>query len=272
MQHPDVASAFDLLEEAMVTSIDTLNAEGARLFQEGRYADVEKMSALAKGLGKLAAESRTLREKWETAVAAVLLPAPPRPNAPPPSHDGLGMEMRYNETYATAVYKSGSVSLKAGSTVRKPTYPSLSKSLREFRTRSQTDGTLIPTGRDDLLLLTQDIEFGSPSAAAQFVAGCSVSGNRDWRVMPTGMPLGEHLHQSQSQALCLRMPDGGVPAILRNLSAQQEVIDGPPPNDPVYADGATDLQRPISPHVPIDQGVDWDDVEIDLPEPGNLIR
>ncbi len=43
---------------------------------------------------------------------------------------------------------------------------------------------------DGLLRLTQDLKFDSPSGAAQFVAGCSVSGNRDWRIEGTGLPLG----------------------------------------------------------------------------------
>lgn len=58
-----------------------------------------------------------------------------------------------------------------------------------------------------------------------------------------------------------------------DLSAWQEEIDGPPPlNDPACADGAAALQKFISRYVPIDVDADWSDVEIDLPEPHDLIR
>jgi RNA polymerase primary sigma factor len=58
-----------------------------------------------------------------------------------------------------------------------------------------------------------------------------------------------------------------------DLSAWQEEIEGPPPlNDPTCVDGAAALQKIISRHVPIDMDADWNDVEIDLPEPHDLIR
>lgn len=58
-----------------------------------------------------------------------------------------------------------------------------------------------------------------------------------------------------------------------DLSAWQEEMEGPPPtNDPSCAESAATLQRLISRHAPIDRDPDWDDVEIDLPEPHDLIR
>lgn len=74
-------------------------------------------------------------------------------------------------------------------------------------------------------------------------------------------------------------PDAGFPPILSagddmiDLSVWQEDIERPPPqDDPTCADDAAALQRLISRHVPIDRDADWDDVEIDLPEPDDLIR
>jgi RNA polymerase primary sigma factor len=58
-----------------------------------------------------------------------------------------------------------------------------------------------------------------------------------------------------------------------DLSAwQEEGETPPPPDDPSCADGAVSLQNLISRHVPIDRDVDWEDVEIDLPEIRALVR
>lgn len=53
---------------------------------------------------------------------------------------------------------------------------------------------------------------------------------------------------------------------------QEETESPPPPDDPVFADGAALLQNLISRHVPIDRDADWEDVEIDLPEIRDLVH
>ena len=58
-----------------------------------------------------------------------------------------------------------------------------------------------------------------------------------------------------------------------DLATWQEEIEGPPPlDDPSIAAGPADLQKFISQHVPIDRDPDWDDVEIDLPDPHDFVR
>lgn len=58
-----------------------------------------------------------------------------------------------------------------------------------------------------------------------------------------------------------------------DLSAWQEETERPPPpNDPSCVDRAAILQKLLSRHVPIDTDEGWDDVEIDLPEPRDLVR
>ncbi len=60
---------------------------------------------------------------------------------------------------------------------------------------------------------------------------------------------------------------------LIDLSAWEEEIEGPPPpDDQSCATSAAALQMLISRHAPIDRDADWEDVEIDLPEPDDLIR
>jgi hypothetical protein len=55
-----------------------------------------------------------------------------------------------------------------------------------------------PTAGSDMLKLVRSIRFNSPSGAAQFVAGCSVSGNREWRVAGSGVTLGEWLRKRRA--------------------------------------------------------------------------
>ena len=43
------------------------------------------------------------------------------------------------------------------------------------------------------LTVRKNMPFDSQSGAAQFVAGCAVSGNREWRVEDTGKTLGQYL-------------------------------------------------------------------------------
>ena len=73
------------------------------------------------------------------------------------------------------------------------THKSFSDKDRQGREQLRHKGMLIEDDIKGLLKLTDDIEFNSPSKAARFVAGCSVSGNRDWHIEDTGMPLGSWL-------------------------------------------------------------------------------
>ena len=58
-----------------------------------------------------------------------------------------------------------------------------------------------------------------------------------------------------------------------NPSAWQEELEGPPPlDDPSCASGAAVFQKLLSLHVPVDTDESWDDVEIDLPDPQDLVR
>lgn len=58
-----------------------------------------------------------------------------------------------------------------------------------------------------------------------------------------------------------------------DLSDWQEDIEGPPPPDnPYCANDAVVLQHFISQHVPVDKDPGWDDIDIDLPEPHDLVR
>jgi hypothetical protein len=92
----------------------------------------------------------------------------------------------YRMTYGGVLAQgaeSGSVFVvSADSTVKRATHSSLSKSQRELRALYEGNGTLIPTADPRFLKLTRDLPFRTTSAAAVFVAGCSVSGPREWKL------------------------------------------------------------------------------------------
>ena len=88
------------------------------------------------------------------------------------------------------------VTLLEGSTVRREFLESLSDPLRELRLKCEKEGRLVALAGERLLKLTKSLTFRSPSAAAKFVAGCSVSGNIYWLVEPSRSPLGKYLRRT----------------------------------------------------------------------------
>ena len=102
--------------------------------------------------------------------------------------------MGYRRARARARYTNGRVTLLAGSTISAPVHASLSDALRDLRRDLRRKGKLVEVS-PDLFRLDGIHTFGSPSGAAQFVAGASVSGNRDWKVAGKGISLGDWLSQ-----------------------------------------------------------------------------
>lgn len=99
--------------------------------------------------------------------------------------------MNYNGTNAKGAYRNRRVTLLEGSLIREEVLPSLADIYRDLRqVSSMTDGTLVSSDQSHLLRLARPKQFNSPSGAAQFVAGCSVSGNREWRLIGSDETLG----------------------------------------------------------------------------------
>ena len=103
--------------------------------------------------------------------------------------------MSYNGGQSSRGLQVWSSASSGDSKVRRPIFDFLSDTLRELRQQKERDGTLAEDKDPELLRLTKALRFGSPSAAAQFVAGCSVSGNRDWHAAKTNTPLGTYLRE-----------------------------------------------------------------------------
>jgi hypothetical protein len=189
----DVATAFELLIEALAKAGD-VNQKGADAFREGRYRDVETLLVRVRSLEQIIKKLSVLQEEWLREVRAE-----PESEQFASRDEGLALEMRYNGVQAKAVYLNKAVTLLEDSTIRRETHDSLSDALREMRRKYEDNGSVVHANSPEFLKVTKPIRFGSPSAAAQFVAGCSVSGNREWALQTTQLPLGEHLRRSLTQ-------------------------------------------------------------------------
>lgn len=105
----------------------------------------------------------------------------------------LALVMNYRNSHARAMYNGRRVVVLSGSKIMAETHKSLRDKDRELRERLRGEGTLVEDDTKGLLTLKKDVGFNSPSGAACFVAGCSVSGNRDWHIEDTDTPLGSWL-------------------------------------------------------------------------------
>lgn len=190
----DVAAAFELVIEALANAAEEINLQGADAFRGGRHDHVKALTAKAMLVGKFTKDVSTSQDKWlqeVTPEAPAEFGEKPKPNGT--RRDELRISMKYNGALAKGIFNNSSVTVLKGSTIRQQILDSLSDKLAEIRRGYESDGTLVPTEESELLKLSRDIPFKSPSASAQFVAGCSVSGNRDWVLESTQQKLGEYL-------------------------------------------------------------------------------
>ena len=187
-----ISTAFALLEEELKRVEMTLRESAATAAREGQLDQASSylnkirgvqagkgpigvclhklLTTLAEDTGSNAEDSETVRQRESDRAC---------PPAVQPHRDMR--RMHYNGTNAYAQMTPSGYRLCAGSTVRRPKHSSLAEPWRQFRDRCEADGTLAPADSPEFLILTKDVEFPSPSAAAQFVAGCAVSGPREWR-------------------------------------------------------------------------------------------
>jgi hypothetical protein len=92
---------------------------------------------------------------------------------------------------AKAVERAGEFVVLAGSTAYREYQDSQSLPLRSLRQALQESGALVPDTDPELLRFTQDVSFGSPSAASSLIGGYSDSGPRTWKLERTGQSYGD---------------------------------------------------------------------------------
>jgi Domain of unknown function (DUF4357) len=188
----DTMIAFEFLIEALADVEDEIKRLGAESFKEGAIDAVGQLRDQLRDIRVVRADVARLQETY----VGKFIPnstSETEPMGGLHTNDSLQLIMRYNGVMATGRWHGRSMTVLRDSTVRRQIWDSLSENLTELRRTCELDGTLEPTGQPDLLRLTKDLRFPSPSASAQFVAGCSVSGNREWQVDPNGQPLGQYI-------------------------------------------------------------------------------
>ncbi|MEW8552660.1 MAG: DUF4357 domain-containing protein [Candidatus Thiodiazotropha sp.] len=195
MASSGVNTAFELLQEEIGQVVEHLKKEGAQAFEDGEYETVEQLSKKGKSLELFQKRVSDLQAGWldefQPADEGEAGAGPLHPS----EQKGEELVMKYAGAEGRALYTKWRVTLLAGSTVKKNVWESLGESNKELRAQCEGDGRLVPVDDGELLRLTKDLVFHSPSGAAQFVAGCSVSGNREWKVKTSGQSLGQWLRQ-----------------------------------------------------------------------------
>jgi hypothetical protein len=186
---PDITAASELFQEQTGRVEKDLRDSAAIAVREGRLDKAELCIRRINDVRSIGERIRvceqdllaTLLPETDGQAAGVKLTA----ESPHTPESRIRLEpdrrvMHYNGTQAFAVVTPSGWRLLKGSTVLRAKHQSLKGGLRERREHCEASGTLTPAADPEFLTLTKDLEFRSPSAAAQFVAGCSVSGTREW--------------------------------------------------------------------------------------------
>jgi len=189
----NVNTAFELLLEQTTNKAHELNREGALAFENGEYDDAAKLGERGKRLANFNKKISDLQLEWLNQFDRSSKADEGNNEEKSSDQNGPELLMSYGGSHAIAMYNLGWVVLKVGSTIRNQIHDSLSEAYSEMRRACLQDGRLELSSDPELLQLTEDIRFNSPSGAAQFVAGCSVSGNREWKLADGGDLLGTWL-------------------------------------------------------------------------------
>jgi len=201
----NIIDAFDLLQGEIAGGQLALRKAGSEAFRSGTAQESGQWAERLTLLERCAAKSEALRKEALACLRPLAETASPESEETPASTGANAgadsphtatLIMTYDGVRAWAAEDGSGIVLLKGSTVKRETWDSLDKSKTLARLRRETvrDGTLIATSDARVLGLTRELRFRSLSAAACFVAGCSVSGPREWRPVAAwrtdGRPVG----------------------------------------------------------------------------------
>lgn len=191
MDDDGVQTAFDLILEEIGSVSKELKDEAKRLVDKDDFDAVSNLMGTGKRLDSFQLKVKALQKEW---IEAFDPGTRSRTHYEPtiietPHSQPLRLTMKYAEASAEAECIGHKVKVLQGSYVRKQTFASIHENVFSRRTEALKKGELMPCGNPELLEVKVPITFGSPSAAAQFVAGCSVSGPREWQIKGKGVSL-----------------------------------------------------------------------------------
>jgi len=184
VENDGVHTAFELILEELGSVSKELKEEAKALVDKGDFDAVSRLMQTGKELDDFQLKVKLMQNEWvnsfdeSTRDKTQFTPVQTEGG----TEDSLQLTMTYGEAYAEAEYLGRKVKLHTNSTIRKQTHESLADNIKEIKQRTLTDGDIKDDQNKELYRVVKPIVFNSPSGAAQFVAGCSVSGPREWQV------------------------------------------------------------------------------------------
>ncbi len=194
MNDAGVRAGFDLTREEIEMVARELRDRAKATLDAGDFDAAQAFVEVVKKLSVFGERVQNLQRDWESAfgakVAGMIEEAPRFPPEPPAGERATAvLRMAHGSAQAQAEFSARRTRLLPGSTICKTAHGSLARHIASMRRDAVTRGQLRESGGADVYELTAPLDFGSPSGAAQFVAGCSVSGPREWLVKGSGQSL-----------------------------------------------------------------------------------
>ncbi len=199
MKDDGIHTAFELILEEIGSVSKELKEEAKHLVDKGDFDAVARLMKTGKEMDTFQLKVHSLQTEWINTFD---------PDTRSKTHislvdtninisDTLLLTMTYGDACAEAEYFGKSVRILAGSTMNRISYHSLADHIEDRKRKAVNDGEVSPSSNEELYEIKRPITFNSPSAAACFVAGCSVSGPREWQVKDNGKSLKYWLSQNK---------------------------------------------------------------------------
>lgn len=191
MDDDGVQTAFELILEEIGSVSKELKEEAKRLVDKDDFDSVSNLMGTGKRLDTFQLKVKALQNEWVQAFDPGTRSRTHYEQVAfeTPTTQSLPLTMTYAEASAQAECTGRKVTILPGSFVRKQIFESLHENVLQRRQETEKKGILVSCNNPDLLEVKAAVIFTSPSAAAQFVAGCSVSGPREWQVKGKGVSL-----------------------------------------------------------------------------------
>lgn len=188
MNNDGVQIAFEIILDELGSVINDLRTE---LEPNGPFHSLKMVCETGEKLEVFQLKVSQLRDEW---IATFDPPTRSRtefqPTEPSPKpKDTVTLTVKYGAASARAEYLGNEVRLLPGSTIKMQSHDSLNAATIERKMEALKKGQITASEIFELYEVKSPMLFNSPSAAAYFVAGCSVSGPRDWQVLGTGKSL-----------------------------------------------------------------------------------
>jgi len=191
MDDDGVRAAFELIQEEIGSVSQELKNHAKQLVDSGGFEQVQRLMETGKKLDQFQLEVKALEKKWvtefdpDTRSKTEYQPHPISTS----SDEVLTLVMTYQLAKAHAELNGKEVTILPGSLIRKESFGSMQDDVLKRKNKAIQKGELIDSSSPLLFELATPINFPSPSAAAVFVAGCSVNGLKEWHVEKQGISL-----------------------------------------------------------------------------------